>query len=109
MLKLKLRSLILVVGLLLLVAIPVLAQDEEYTLNLGQSDDLGSYLVGPNGMTLYIFSPDPLDKSVCTAKCAENWPPLTVDSADAVTVDEAIPGTAGTTTREDGTIQVTYN
>jgi predicted lipoprotein with Yx(FWY)xxD motif len=109
MLKLKLRSLIFVLGLLLLVAIPVFAQDEEYTLNLGKSDDLGSYLVGPNGMTLYIFTPDPLNKSVCTNKCAENWPPLTVDSADKVTADEEIPGTVGTTTRDDGTIQVTYN
>ena len=35
-------------------------------------------LVGPNGMTLYVFDKDVADsgKSVCNGPCATNWPPL---------------------------------
>jgi predicted lipoprotein with Yx(FWY)xxD motif len=105
---LKFRNLLLLL-VVLLFALPVMAQDEGATVSLGSSDELGSYLVGPNGMTLYLFSRDPLNTSVCSGKCAENWPPLTVESADAVTAAEGIPGTLATTTREDGTLQVTYN
>ncbi len=38
----------------------------------------GAMLVGDNGMTLYTFDKDMAGsgKSVCVAKCAENWPPL---------------------------------
>jgi predicted lipoprotein with Yx(FWY)xxD motif len=104
----KLKYVLLVV-LVLIVGLPVLAQDGEATLSLSSSEELGSYLVGPDGMTLYIFTPDPINTSVCNDRCAENWPPLTVESADAVTVAEGIPGAVGTTTRDDGTTQVTYN
>ncbi len=105
MLKLRIVLLLLV----LLAAVPVFAQDGEYTVNLSEGDT-GWYMVGANGMTLYIFSRDPLDSSVCTERCLENWPALTVESADALTSDPAIPGEFGTITREDdGTTQVTYN
>src|SRR5688572_21688065 len=95
--------------LVFLFAVPALAQDSATTVSLGTSDDFGSFLVGPNGMTLYSFDPDPLNTSVCNGRCAENWPPLTVESADGLTAAEGIPGTLGTTTREDGALQVTYN
>src|SRR5262245_19569513 len=104
----KLKYAVLLVCVFLL-ALPVLAQDDAPTVGLGSTEDLGSFLVGPNGMTLYIFTPDPINKSVCNGQCAENWPPLTVDSADNLTAAEGIPGTLGTTTRDDGTLQVTYN
>jgi predicted lipoprotein with Yx(FWY)xxD motif len=97
---------------LLLVAVPVFAQDMmgEYTVNLSDNEALGSIMVGANGMTLYIFTRDPLDASVCSGQCLENWPALTVESGDALTADPAIPGEWGTITREDdGTTQVTYN
>jgi predicted lipoprotein with Yx(FWY)xxD motif len=106
---LKLRMLVLVVCLLL-VAVPVFGQDEGPTLGLGNSEELGDFLIGPNGMTLYLFTPDPLDASVCMNQCLENWPALTVESADAITVAEGIPGEVGTIEREDtGELQVTYN
>lgn len=85
-----------------------MAQDE-YTVSLAQSETRGSYMVGADGMTLYTFPANSLNKSVCNGKCAEAWPPLLVDSADAVKADEAIPGVFGTTTRDDGKLQVTYN
>jgi predicted lipoprotein with Yx(FWY)xxD motif len=103
----KLRSVVLLLGLLALVALPALAQ--EYTVSLGHSDTLGDYLVGPNGMTLYMFDPDPLDQTVCYDQCAKNWPPLTVESADGLTADEGIPGELTTIERTDGTLQVAYN
>lgn len=38
----------------------------------------GDALVGPSGMTLYVFDKDEAGsgKSMCNGKCAENWPPL---------------------------------
>jgi predicted lipoprotein with Yx(FWY)xxD motif len=105
----RIARLFVLLGGLALLALPLLAQ-EEYTVGLGSSDELGSFLVGPNGMTVYSFMPDPIGKSVCNGKCAENWPPLTVESADAeLTADEEVPGTLSTITRDDGTFQVAYN
>jgi predicted lipoprotein with Yx(FWY)xxD motif len=41
-------------------------------------------LVGPNGMTLYMFDSDTANsgKSVCNGPCAINWPPLMAADAD---------------------------
>ena len=111
----KLRNLVLVV-LVIGMATPVLAQTlpatmsaETYTVSLGKTKDFGQVLVGKDGLTLYIFTVDPLNDSKCTDKCATAWPPLTVASADKLTADEDIPGKLGTFKRADGTLQVTYN
>jgi predicted lipoprotein with Yx(FWY)xxD motif len=105
----KLRIFVLVICVLL-VAAPAFAQDAGPTLGLGTSEELGDYLVGPDGMTLYLFTRDPLDESVCMNQCLENWPALTVESADAITVADGIPGEVGTIERSDtGELQVTYN
>ena len=37
---------------------------------------LGKVLVASNGRTLYLYTPDPKGKSVCTGGCASAWPPL---------------------------------
>jgi predicted lipoprotein with Yx(FWY)xxD motif len=104
----KLRGLVLLLCVFML-TLPVFAQDAP-TVGLSSSDELGPYMVGPDGMTLYIFTPDPLDQSVCSGQCLERWPALTVESADDLTAAEGIPGELGTITREDdGTLQVTYN
>ncbi len=104
---LKLRNLVILLCLALLVT-PALAQDAP-TVGLMNTETYGDILVGPNGMTLYTFSPDPLNGSVCSGRCAEAWPPLTVESADELTAAEGIPGVLGTFEREDGTLQVSYN
>ena len=41
-------------------------------------------LVGPNGMTLYVFDSDTANsgKSACNGPCAINWPPLMAADAD---------------------------
>lgn len=104
----KLKSLILLL-LLSLVASPVFAQGPTFTVSVSETKELGKFLVGKNGMTLYSFTPDPLNVSVCYDTCATAWPPLLVDSADKLTVADGILGKFGTTTRKDNTLQVTYN
>jgi predicted lipoprotein with Yx(FWY)xxD motif len=102
----KMRNLVLLL-LVFLIAVPVAAQ--ETLIGLGSTDDLGSFLVGEGDMTLYIFTRDPLGESVCADQCAENWPPLTVESADAITFADGIPGEFSTVERADGALQVAYN
>lgn len=70
--------------------------------------DLGEVLVDADGMTLYVFSNDSGGQSVCYDDCAAAWPPLTVDGGPVAgeRVDE---GLLGTTERDDGSIQVTYD
>ena len=105
--KVLLFMVVLVLGVS---AVPAFAQEAlPNTVNIGGNDALGSFLVGPNGMTLYVFERDGLGASNCVDACATNWPPLTVESADAVTAEEGIPGELGTIERADGTLQVTYN
>lgn len=49
-------------------------------------------LVGPNGMTLYVFDKDPqgAGKSVCNGPCATNWPPLLASDTDQPSGDYSI-------------------
>ncbi len=79
------------------------------TVGLGSSKAFPKILVGPAGMTLYIFTVDLLNQSNCNDTCAKFWPPLTVASADQLTVADGIPGQFATITRKDGSLQVTYN
>ena len=55
-------------------------------------------LVGPNGMTLYVFDRDAAGsgKSVCNGPCATNWPPLMAADADKPAGDYTV------ITRDDG-------
>jgi len=77
-------------------------------VNLGQNDSLGSFLVDDKGMTLYLFTKDTPNTTVCYEKCATAWPPL-LTAGDPVAGDGADASLLGTTNRTDGTIQVTYN
>jgi predicted lipoprotein with Yx(FWY)xxD motif len=60
----------------------------------------GGMLVGEKGMTLYVFDKDADGKSMCNAKCAENWPPLVADGAAS--------GDFTVITRDDGKKQYAY-
>ncbi|MEP7287329.1 MAG: hypothetical protein ABI947_16355 [Chloroflexota bacterium] len=88
-------------------ATPVYAAD--FTVSVSSSKDLGKFLVGKDGMTLYSFTVDPLNETMCYDKCETAWPPLTVASADELKVADGIPGKFATITRKDGSLQVTYN
>jgi predicted lipoprotein with Yx(FWY)xxD motif len=80
-------------------------------LALGQDygGPLGNYLFAYNGMTLYSYIRDERGVSNCTGACAITWPPYIVTSADNLVAESPIPGTVGTITRADGTLQLTYN
>jgi predicted lipoprotein with Yx(FWY)xxD motif len=64
-----------------------------------------------NGMTVYTFTKDTKDsgKSACSGGCATTWPALTVAAGVTPTGDTGVTGKIATITRDDGTIQVTYN
>jgi predicted lipoprotein with Yx(FWY)xxD motif len=78
-------------------------------VSLGGNDELGPFLVGPNGMTLYIFTNDAPGVSNCYDNCAVNWPPLLVPASQQPTAGEGVTGALGVTERTDGTFQVTYD
>ncbi len=85
------------------------AMSEAPTVAVGGNDELGDFLVAANGMTLYIFTVDDPGTSNCYDDCATAWPPLLVEEGQTPTAGEGVTGELGTTTRDDGTVQVTYN
>lgn len=78
------------------------------TIGLAEAGDLGQILVDGEGYTLYVFMNDSVGTSNCYDNCAESWPPLLAEGEVAVGngLDSDL---IGTTTRDDGTTQVTYN
>lgn len=67
-------------------------------------------LVNAQGMTLYIFTPDKHNKSVCTGQCAHYWPPATVSKGTKVAaILPGVSGTFGVTMRADEKQQLTYD
>jgi predicted lipoprotein with Yx(FWY)xxD motif len=73
---------------------------------------IGTVLVaGSNGMTVYTFTKDVKDngKSACTGGCATTWPALSVAAGGTPAGGTGVTGTLGTITRDDGSLQVTYN
>ena len=78
------------------------------TVDAGQNAALGSFLVDSKGMTLYIFTKDTPNTSVCNGGCAAAWPPLLTSGAPNAGTG-VTASMLGTTTRSDGTTQVTYN
>ena len=77
-------------------------------VNVGKNDTLGSFLVDDKGMSLYLYTPDTPNASTCYDKCATAWPPL-LTTGNAVAGAGVDASKFGTTTRTDGTTQVTYN
>jgi len=69
--------------------------------------NLGQILVDAQGRTLYLFEADKGGKSNCEGPCATAWPPLLSTGAPQAAMG-ASASLIGTTTRGDGTTQVTY-
>ncbi|MGQ0849004.1 MAG: COG4315 family predicted lipoprotein [Actinomycetota bacterium] len=68
--------------------------------------ELGDVLADSEGFTLYVFMNDEAGVSNCTGACADNWLALSGDIAAGAGVDASL---LGTTTRDDGSVQITYN
>jgi predicted lipoprotein with Yx(FWY)xxD motif/plastocyanin len=75
---------------------------------LTKNDALGTFLADEKGMTLYLFTKDTANTSNCYDKCETAWPPLFTKGAP-VAGNGMDASLLGTTTRKDGSIQVTYN
>jgi predicted lipoprotein with Yx(FWY)xxD motif len=83
---------------------PVAAGGSGQTLG-ARTVDGQALLTNAQGITLYTFVPDRLNKSVCYGDCATYWPPVPGDMA----AGPGVTGTIGTITRTDGTSQATYD
>jgi predicted lipoprotein with Yx(FWY)xxD motif len=68
----------------------------------------GMYLADDTGKTVYLFEADTSDQSTCFDDCAQMWPPLLTKGAP-IAIDGASASELGTTSRRDGTTQVTYH
>jgi predicted lipoprotein with Yx(FWY)xxD motif len=75
---------------------------------VGNSAALGSFLTTAQGMTLYEHSGDSTNLSTCSGSCAIIWIAFAPTST-SLTAPSNATGTLGTMTRDDGSLQVTYN
>lgn len=84
---------------------------ESATLSAASNNELGTFLVASNGMTLYKFTKDipGSGASACYDQCAVNWPPYTISDPSKIQINPEISGMISTITRTDGALQVTYN
>jgi predicted lipoprotein with Yx(FWY)xxD motif len=78
------------------------------TIQTAKVPGVGTVLTNGDGMTLYLFEADTGTTSTCTGACAQSWPPETT-SGNATGTMGATSSMLGTTTRDDGSTQVTYN
>jgi len=70
---------------------------------------LGTILVGTNGMSLYTRAGDSATVTTCTGSCATAWPPLILPKGQQAVGAPGVNGTFGTLARPDGTVQATYD
>jgi predicted lipoprotein with Yx(FWY)xxD motif len=91
-----------------------MADDDEAPMPVGGTSvqvaetGLGPIMVGPEGMTLYMFANDGPGESACYDSCATTWPPFLVEDG-AVAGEGVDPSLLGTTERTNGDLQLTYN
>lgn len=79
------------------------------TVKAAASSKYGTVLVAANGMTLYRYTPDKKNTSVCTGACAKYWPPLLLKGTAKETAGSgASAALLGETMRANGAAQVTY-
>lgn len=72
------------------------------------NSSLGTILTDSRGMTLYMLSSDSAGVSTCYDTCPSIWPPA-LQSDDGVAMSGSFSATFSTTTRSDGSVQLTYN
>jgi predicted lipoprotein with Yx(FWY)xxD motif len=72
------------------------------------SSQYGQVLFGGNDQAIYYFDKESGSKSECYGACAEAWPPV-VTEGNPQAGSGAQAGLLGTTERDDGSTQVTYD
>ena len=72
------------------------------------NSNVGKILVNNKGQTLYLFQADKGSASTCNGACASVWPPVITNGAPIVSAGVS-SAKLGTTSRSDGTTEVTYN
>lgn len=77
------------------------------TIAVASDAKFGQILVDGKGITLYLFVADKGSASSCYTACAQIWPPL-LTTATPQAGTGATASLVGTTTRTDGTTEVTY-
>lgn len=87
---------------------PKTADGQPATVGVADNGNLGKILVNSQGRTLYLFQKDSGTTSSCIGACAAAWPPLLANGQPTVG-SGANASMVGTTTRSDGSSQVTYN
>jgi predicted lipoprotein with Yx(FWY)xxD motif len=78
------------------------------TLQITQSDTMGSYITDAKGHAVYVFTKDGKGESRCSDACAEAWPPV-VTSGKPRGGSKIDAKKIGVTERADGKRQVTYD
>lgn len=78
------------------------------TVAVSSDSNLGQILVDNDGRTLYLFEKDTGTDSTCDNACAAAWPPLTT-TGQPQAGDAAQQPLLGTSSRNDGSTQVTYD
>ena len=77
------------------------------TIAAATNSKLGQILVDGKGITVYLFVKDSGTSSTCYTSCAQIWPPV-LTSGPPQAGTGATASLLGTTTRTDGTVEVTY-
>jgi predicted lipoprotein with Yx(FWY)xxD motif len=70
--------------------------------------EFGSILFDGSDQAIYLFDKETSSKPDCDGACAEAWPPV-LTKGEPVAGTGTDEGLLGTTKREDGSVQVTYD
>lgn len=105
----RIRAVALSLGIVAMCAPAILgvAQAQEASLKVADTEMFGPILTDKDGMTLYTWVKDEPGVTNCYDACATSWPPATVEGEVMTPPD--LPGMVGTTIRNDGAMQLTYN
>ena len=94
---------ILALALTVVSSFQVMAHDETQFLPLTEFEiaDGRDVVATKEGRVAYTFDVDDVNESSCYDDCAKAWPPILIQDASA------LKSPMGTTTRKDGTLQLT--
>ncbi len=79
------------------------------TIATASTASLGTFLVGPTGLTLYVHAGDSTNTSTCTGACLTAWPLLTAPAGEKPVAGPGVTGRLSTFARPYDPSLVTYN